>query len=121
MHTSAALWFFIATLSVWRVTHLLHAEDGPWDALLRLRRLAGHRAAGLFGCFYCLSLWVSVPFSALLATSWTEGVFLWLGLSGGAILAHRATEPRAPPAAAWSEAPSEAASQADEIVHLRSR
>ena len=38
-------WLVLGSLCVWRVTHLLHAEDGPWDLVVRLRRLAG---AGFF-------------------------------------------------------------------------
>jgi len=80
----------IGVLAVWRLTHLLQAEDGPWNLLFRLRRMAG---AGFWGqlldCFYCLSLWVSLPATLLLAESVREGVLLWLGLSGGAILLER--------------------------------
>lgn len=82
----------LATLAVWRVTHLLVAEDGPWNAVRHLRRAAGN---GFWGqgldCFYCLSLWVAAPFAPLLGTGWREGVLLWLGLSGGAILLERLT------------------------------
>ena len=31
----------VGALSVWRVTHLLQAEDGPWDVVVRLRRSMG--------------------------------------------------------------------------------
>ena len=34
-------WLALGILAVWRVTHLLHAEDGPWDVLYRLRRRLG--------------------------------------------------------------------------------
>jgi hypothetical protein len=49
--------FALSVLCVWRVTHLLHAEDGPWDLLVLLRRLAGTGITGkVMDCFYCLSL-----------------------------------------------------------------
>jgi hypothetical protein len=84
----------VGTLAVWRATHLLHAEDGPWGIFARLRRLAGSGFWGqLLDCFYCLSLWMSIPVAALAATSWQEGALLWLALSGGAILLERATAP----------------------------
>lgn len=88
---SAALYgLFIGALTVWRLTHLLQAEDGPWDVVLRLRRLAG---AGLLGqamdCFYCLSLWVALPCALALGTDWMETLWLWPGLSGAAILLER--------------------------------
>lgn len=82
----------LGTLAVWRITHLLQAEDGPWDLSVRLRRAAG---AGFWGqlldCFYCLSLWMSAPTAALLAPGWGQGILMWLGLSGGAILLERLT------------------------------
>lgn len=98
----------IGVLAVWRITHLFWGEDGPWDCLVRLRRAAG---SGLFGklldCFYCLSLWVAIPFALLLATTWMERFVLWLGLSSGAILLERATSPKPgpPPPAYWEETP----------------
>jgi hypothetical protein len=80
-------WLIVGVLAVWRLTHLLHAEDGPWSLLLKLRALAG---TGIFGslldCFYCLSLWVSVPFAYALGESWWERLLLWPALSGAAIL-----------------------------------
>jgi len=33
--------FTLSVLCVWRITHLLYAEDGPWDLFVRLRRFAG--------------------------------------------------------------------------------
>src|SRR5207302_5380198 len=44
--------FMLGVLAVWRLTHLLTDEDGPFDWIARLRR----RAGGLMDCFYCLSL-----------------------------------------------------------------
>jgi hypothetical protein len=32
---------YLAALCAWRITHLLQAEDGPWDFVVRLRRRAG--------------------------------------------------------------------------------
>ena len=85
-------WLIIGTLSVWRVTHLLAAEDGPWQLMVRLRRQAG---AGFFGelldCFYCLSIWIAAPIAWLIGEGWRESVLLWLALSAGAILLERAT------------------------------
>jgi hypothetical protein len=91
----------LGALAVWRVTHLLSAEDGPGDLLVRLRRRAGDGFWGdLLDCFYCLSLWVSPPFALLLAEGWRGRLLSWLAFSAGAILLERATGPRpvAPPA-----------------------
>lgn len=88
----------VGVLCVWRVTHLLAVEDGPWNAAARLRRRAGTGFwGGLVGCFYCLSLWTAAPVAAVLAADWREGLLLWPALSGGAILLQRATAP-VPPA-----------------------
>jgi|SRR5882724_12079515 len=77
----------LGVLGVWRVTHLLNAEDGPGKLLARLRRLAGSGFwGGLLDCFYCLSLWVAAPFAFLLGDNRREVLLLWLALSGAAIL-----------------------------------
>jgi hypothetical protein len=99
---SLAFCFVVAALAVWRVTHLLVAEDGPFEAIARLRAALA-RFTGLFDCFYCLSLWVAVPPAVLLAGSILEGVGLWLALSAGAILLERATGGLREAPAAWRE------------------
>lgn len=82
----------LGILSVWRVTHLLQAEDGPGDMVVRVRRLLGNGFwADLLNCFYCLSLWVAVPFAWLIGGSLQEQLLLILALSGAAILLERAT------------------------------
>jgi hypothetical protein len=90
--------YFLALgiLAVWRVTHLLNAEDGPWDVLARFRGLFGHSVGGaLLDCFYCLSLWIAAPFAWWLGGDWKERLLLWPALSAGAILAERLTTARA--------------------------
>lgn len=91
--------FLLGTLALWRVTHLLQAEDGPWDLVARLRRAAG---AGFFGrlldCFYCLSLWLAAPLAWWLGDTPGQRLLLWPALSGAACLLERATaEPQPPP------------------------
>jgi hypothetical protein len=81
----------IGILGVWRVTHLLQAEDGPWDFVVRLRGYAGTGMWGrLMDCFYCLSLWIALPFAWLCGEGWTERLVLWPALSAGAIFLERA-------------------------------
>ncbi len=79
--------FIVATLAVWRVTHLLSQEDGPFDWVFKIRKLLG---TGFFGslldCFYCLSIWVAIPLAIYLSANWIEGVVVWLALSGSASL-----------------------------------
>jgi len=85
-------WLAIGILSVWRVTHLLYGEDGPWEVIVRLRRAAGDGGWGsLLDCFNCLSLWMALPFAYLLGAGWEERLLLWPALSGGAILLERLT------------------------------
>src|SRR5579872_3208989 len=92
-------WLAVGTLAVWRVTHLLSAEDGPWNLVVWVRRKAGGGFWGnLLDCFYCLSLWIAVPFAFFLGDGAKERFCLWLAFSAGAIILDRATvnEP-APP------------------------
>jgi hypothetical protein len=95
--------YLLASLAVWRLTHLLNDEDGPWRIFARLRRLVG---AGFWGdlldCFYCLSLWIAAPFAWWLGGTWTQRSVSWLAISGAAILLERAT---APAPAAYFEDP----------------
>lgn len=84
--------FVIVTLACWRITHLLSKEDGPWDMIYHIRRAAG---AGFFGslpdCFYCLSIWVALPFGIWLGNTWWEKILYWWALSGGACLLEQFT------------------------------
>lgn len=90
----------LAVLGVWRVTHLLHAEDGPWQLLLRFRRLAGAGVLGeMLDCFYCASIWVAAPFAWAVGGDLRERLLLWPALSAGAILLERLTVRDAAPAA----------------------
>jgi hypothetical protein len=71
---------------------MFHAEDGPWDILARFRRLFGNNVFGkLLDCFYCLSIWISIPFAYFTGETWRERIFLLFALSGGAILLDRIT------------------------------
>lgn len=94
-------WLLLATLSAWRITHLLQAEDGPWELMARLRRRAGANFWGaLLDCFYCLSLWIAAPLAFVIGENWRERLLLWPALSAGAILLERISrrEASAPPA-----------------------
>ena len=79
--------FIIVLLAVWRVTHLVQAEDGPFDLVFKLRKFAGNGFFGkLMDCFYCCSMWVALPAGLYLGSGWLQKILLWLALSGGAIL-----------------------------------
>jgi hypothetical protein len=82
----------VIILAVWRITHLLQAEDGPWDLVFRLRKLMGSSFFGhLMDCFYCLSIWVALPFGYAFGDSMLNRFLLWMALSGGAILLQEIT------------------------------
>jgi hypothetical protein len=82
--------FVLAGLAVWRVTHMFVHEDGPGDVFVRLRRALGSTFLGrLIDCFYCLSLWVALPFALLAAQKWTGRLLGWLALSGASCLLER--------------------------------
>ena len=89
--------FYLLTLGilgVWRVTHMLNAEDGPGRIFVRIRKLAGNGFWGsLLDCFYCLSVWTAAAFACAIADGWSERLLLWPALSGAAILLERATKP----------------------------
>ncbi len=84
--------FLIVCLAIWRLTHLLAKEDGPWDMIYHIRKAAG---AGFFGnlldCFYCLSIWIALPFAIWLGNDWWQKILYWLALSGAACLLEQAT------------------------------
>ncbi len=85
--------FLLGILSVWRITHLLQAEDGPWDSVVYLRQRAGEGFWGqLLDCFYCLSVWTAAPFAIYLGESLSQKILLWPALSAGAILLERVTD-----------------------------
>ena len=94
-------YFLLGTLCVWRMTHMLNAEDGPGDVIVHLRRAAGEGFFGqLLDCYYCLSVWIAAPLAIILGERLRERVLLWPALSAGAILLERVTDRQAgePPA-----------------------
>lgn len=99
-----AYWLAVGVLGVWEITHLLHAEDGPWGLLERLHaRLLDSALGRAVACFYCLSVWVALPCAFVIGETWSERVLLWPALAGGASLLERVTAQRRPPAAVYAE------------------
>ncbi|HRP33814.1 MAG TPA: DUF1360 domain-containing protein [Agriterribacter sp.] len=79
--------FIISAFAVWRLTHLMAKEDGPFDLMLAIRNKAGSGIVGkLLDCFYCCSIWMALPFAIWISLGWTETLVNWLGLSGAACL-----------------------------------
>jgi len=88
-------WLALGIFAVWRITHLLNAEDGPFGVFARLRQFVGKDFWGaLLDCFYCLSVWIAAPFAYWLGDGWKEKFLLWPALSAGAILVERLTSNR---------------------------
>jgi len=94
MNESNSIWrFVLSALAIWRVTHLLAEEDGPWDLIARLRARLGSGVLGrLMDCFYCLSVWVSLPLAIWLSSGWIALLIHWQALSGAACLLERVTQ-----------------------------
>ncbi|MBV8681960.1 MAG: hypothetical protein JO111_03735 [Caulobacteraceae bacterium] len=85
-----AIRFILAALAIWRVTHLLAAEDGPGAVIFRLRRTLGSGWLGdLADCFNCLSLFVAAPAAFFVSQQPLVWVVAWLALSGAACLLER--------------------------------
>jgi hypothetical protein len=92
--SAVGLRFALASLATWRVTHLLAEEDGPWDAVVRVRARLGDGLLGaLMDCFYCLSIWVAAPATLAVARRPREAPLAWLAVSGAACLLERVTGP----------------------------
>jgi hypothetical protein len=85
-------WFVVGVLGVWRVAHLVTAEDGPWGIVATVRGWAGHGVLGqLLDCFNCSSLWIGGAWALAIPGSWGHWLGTGLALSGGAILLERLT------------------------------
>lgn len=85
--------FALAALATWRVTHLLAAEDGPADLVLRVRARLGQTVLGeLMDCFNCMSVWVAAPLTFGVTRHPRSAPLVWLALSGGACLLERLGE-----------------------------
>jgi hypothetical protein len=92
MTTFEYLYVILSILAVWRLTHLLGEEDGPFDIIFLLRKKAGTSFFGsLLDCFYCLSIWIALPFGLWLGKDLIEKLLFWLALSGAACLLEQAT------------------------------
>ena len=79
-------------LAVWRITHLLVVEDGPWELVRRVRQAVS--AVGLdrlVNCFLCCSVWVAAAVALLVGGPWRQIALAIPALSGAAILLERAT------------------------------
>jgi hypothetical protein len=102
-------WLILGSLTVWRITYFLQAENGPWDIVIRLRQFVGEGFWGkLLDCFYCLSVWIAAPIGYVVGQSWLERILLWPSFSAAAILLERITNQASRvPRALFAEEPGE--------------
>jgi Protein of unknown function (DUF1360) len=101
--------FAVGAFATWRVTHLLVAEDGPADVVVRLRRRAGDSWVGsAMDCFYCLSVWTAAPVAIAVARRPREAPLTWLALSGAACLLEQATTEKGDLDVLWEQAQEDA-------------
>ena len=84
--------YFVVVIVVWRLTHLFSAEDGPFDLIIRFRKLLGESFWGkLMDCFYCLSIWLGLVFACMEGNNPKEIIMLTLFYSGASILVEKLT------------------------------
>lgn len=85
--------YLIILIVVWRLTHLISSEDGPFDLIIKLRKLLGNSFFGkLMDCFYCLSIWIGLIGACYVAGgNWEEIIILCFYYSGASILLEKIT------------------------------
>lgn len=84
--------YLVLVIVVWRITHLISSEDGPFDLIIKLRKLVGNSFFGkLMDCFYCLSIWMGLFVAVYVASTPEEILILTLYYSGASILLEKLT------------------------------
>jgi uncharacterized membrane protein YesL len=84
--------YIILVIVVWRITHLISAEDGPFDLIFRLRKFVGKSFFGkLMDCFYCLSMWIGCAAAIYVTRDVETIIVLTLYYSGTSILVEKIT------------------------------
>lgn len=84
--------YLLILIVVWRLTHLISSEDGPFDLIIRLRKLMGNSFFGkLMDCFYCLSIWIGLAGAWYAGNNFEEIIILCFYYSGASILLEKIT------------------------------
>jgi len=79
--------YLVFVIVVWRLTHFITSEDGPFDIIIKLRKLLGNTLFGkLMDCFYCLSIWFGLACALYAGNNIIEIIILCIYYSGSAIL-----------------------------------
>ena len=96
-HWSPSFRLVVAILAVWRVSHLIAREDGPFDVIIKIRASLGNGMLGrLMDCPHCLGLWIAAPFGWWVGSDAAEYAVAWLGIAGGASLIEHFIERNTP-------------------------
>ncbi|HEX2628525.1 MAG TPA: DUF1360 domain-containing protein [Chitinophagaceae bacterium] len=84
--------YIVLVIVVWRITHLLSAEDGPFDIVFKVRKWMGNSFFGkLMDCFYCLSIWIGLLAAVYAGRTIMEMILLCFYYSGASILLEKMT------------------------------
>lgn len=84
--------YVVLVIVVWRITHLLSMEDGPFDVVFKVRKWLGNSFFGkLMDCFYCLSIWMGLLAAIYAGNTAMEIALLCLYYSGASILLEKLT------------------------------
>lgn len=82
----------MASLAVYRLSHLIAFEDGPGDCIAKIRERAGNSWIGkLMDCPYCVSVWVSLPVAVIHYSDIAGLIVDWLAISGAAVITEKIT------------------------------
>ena len=84
------VYFALSVLAVYRVSHMIANEDGPFDVFVFIREKAGQRnwiGRGL-NCVLCISVWLSI-IPAIAMTRSAEFVLYWFAIAGGVLVIHK--------------------------------
>lgn len=83
----------LSALAVYYLTYCITQLDGPGDVFLKLR---DKWLSGVFrdavSCFYCLSVYIAVPFALMQYTSLYGFVIMTFGIAGGAVVIYEVVE-----------------------------
>lgn len=88
------VWIALATLTVYRVSHMLALEDGPFDLFITWREWIGTDLQRTwiqrgFGCPACISFWAALATTILIANSYPTNfigfMLIWLGTAGATL------------------------------------
>ena len=82
--------YFVLVIVVWRLTHLLTSEDGPFEVIIKIRKLLGATILGdLMDCFYCASVWIGMVAGIYAGATIHEIVILTLYYSGASMIINK--------------------------------